>query len=221
MGLWSHWLGQLAWSTYSDVHVYHLQVADGNQQVPLKVSPRAMPLLDYNTTYLKALYRGYTDSKFTERTEQPSWQGTQGPTLRSEVGDLVEIMFVNKLSKAYATMHSMGLQYSKTSEGSDYPNVTMPGYDETLDAANAVPPVEAGLSPGDCVVYKWVVPDIAGPNGDEPARVCFSILLPFHRLWVYSLTASNRHTATTPTSTSTQTQIPASLALRSSTLPAK
>lgn len=80
-------------------------------------------------------------------------------------------MFVNKLSEAYATMHSMGLQYSKTSEGSDYPNVTMPGYDETLNTANAVPPVEAGISPGNCVVYKWIVPEIAGPNNDEPARV--------------------------------------------------
>jgi len=139
-------------------------------QVPLNVSPRAASLLDYNTTYLKALYRGYTDDTFTTYSEQPAWQGTQGPTIRSEVGDLVEIMFVNKLSKAYATMHSMGLQYSKTSEGSDYPNVTRPGYDETLNTGNAVPPVEAGIGPGNCAVYKWIVPDIAGPNGDEPAR---------------------------------------------------
>jgi len=43
-------------------------------------------------TYTKALYRGYTDSSFTELTEQPPWQGTLGPTLRSEVGDMIEIV---------------------------------------------------------------------------------------------------------------------------------
>lgn len=128
-------------------------------------------MLEYNTTYLKALYRGYTDDTFSTLSEQPAWQGTQGPTIRSEVGDLVEIMFVNKLTKAYATMHSMGLAYSKSSEGSDYPNVTMPGQNDVLPTADAVPPVDAGLGPGECVVYKWVVPEGAGPNAGEPARV--------------------------------------------------
>lgn len=181
------------------------------------MSPRAAPLLDYNTTYIKGLYRGYTDSTFSEYTEQPAWQGTQGPTLRSEVGDLVEIMFVNKLSKAYATMHSMGLQYSKTSEGSDYPNVTMPGYNETLNTANAVPPVDAGVGPGNCAVYKWVVPDIAGPNADEPARVCLISIL---RIFISADQAFYRHTATIPTSTSSSTQIQDLSVPRSCTLQA-
>jgi manganese oxidase len=29
--------------------------------------------------------------------------------LRGEVGDMIEILFVNRLSENYATMHSMGL----------------------------------------------------------------------------------------------------------------
>merc|ERR1712113_1185002 len=28
-----------------------------------------------------------------------------------------------------------------------------------------------GVEPGGCVVYKWMVPEIAGPNNNEPARV--------------------------------------------------
>lgn len=125
----------------------------------------------YGTTWLKALYRGYTDATFTTRSEQPAWQGTQGPTLRSEVGDLIEIMFVNNLSKNYATMHSMGLQYTKYSEGADYPNNTAPGVNVVLPESEAVPPVQAGIPPGGCVVYKWMVDDVSGPNYGEPAKV--------------------------------------------------
>jgi hypothetical protein len=39
----------------------------------------------------KALFRGYTDSSFTVKTEQPAWQGYQGPTLRAEVNDMIEV----------------------------------------------------------------------------------------------------------------------------------
>ncbi|KAK5121863.1 hypothetical protein LTR85_004434 [Meristemomyces frigidus] len=106
-------------------------------------------------------------------SEQPPWQGTQGPTIRSEVGDLIEIMFVNNLTKNYATMHSMGLEYTKgDGEGADYPNNTMPGVNVVLPEDAAVPPVpQNGIGPGGCVVYKWMVDEAAGPNAGEPARV--------------------------------------------------
>jgi hypothetical protein len=87
------------------------------------------------------------------------------------VGDMIEIMFVNKLSKAYATLHSMGLQYSKMSEGGDYPTNST---NNTLNTANAVPPVESGVTPGGCAVYKWLVPASTGPTGDVPAKVWYS-----------------------------------------------
>ncbi|RMZ12644.1 hypothetical protein D0864_00647 [Hortaea werneckii] len=143
--------------------------------VPFNISPRAdfSGYNEYGTKWLKALYRGYTDSTFSQRSEQPAFQGTQGPTIRSEVGDLVEIMFVNNLSENYATMHSMGLAYNKAhGEGADYPNNTSPGVNVVLDESNAVPPVpQHGVEPGGCVVYKWMVPENAGPNNNEPARV--------------------------------------------------
>ena len=43
------------------------------------------------TKYDKALYRGYTDSTFTTLTEQPDWLGYQGPILRAEVNDMIEV----------------------------------------------------------------------------------------------------------------------------------
>jgi manganese oxidase len=43
------------------------------------------------TTFDKALYRGYTGPEFTTLTEQPNWLGFQGPILRAEVGDMIEV----------------------------------------------------------------------------------------------------------------------------------
>ncbi|KAK5742376.1 hypothetical protein LTR17_003388 [Elasticomyces elasticus] len=140
--------------------------------VPMNVSPRAnmAGANQYGTKWLKALYRGYTDSSFTTYSEQPAWQGTQGPTIRSEVGDLIEIMFVNKLSKNYATMHSMGLEYPQVNgEGADYYPTDTVNY--TLPESGAVPPIHKGVGPGGCVVYKWMVDNDSGPNDGEPARV--------------------------------------------------
>lgn len=43
------------------------------------------------TIYDKALYRGYTGPDFTERTEQPDWLGFNGPIIRGEVNDMIEV----------------------------------------------------------------------------------------------------------------------------------
>ena len=43
------------------------------------------------TIFDKALYRGYTGPDFTTLTEQPDWLGFQGPILRAEVGDMIEV----------------------------------------------------------------------------------------------------------------------------------
>jgi hypothetical protein len=43
------------------------------------------------TVFDKGLYRGYTGPDFKTRTEQPPWQGYMGPTLRGEVGDMIEV----------------------------------------------------------------------------------------------------------------------------------
>lgn len=55
----------------------------------------------------------------------------------------LEIMLVNKMDHFFSSMHSMGLYYTKESEGSVYYNGT-----ESVTIGNAVPP-------GGCFVYKW------------------------------------------------------------------
>ena len=68
--------------------------------VPIGESPRAnitgiTAPGSLGTTWQKALYRGYTDASFTTLSPQPPWQGINGPTLRAEVGDMIEVLFVN------------------------------------------------------------------------------------------------------------------------------
>lgn len=129
--------------------------------VPLNASTRAhssgytTASGSLGTKWQKALYRGYTNSSFTQPTEQPSWQGINGPTLRAEVGDMIQILFCNKLVNNYASMHSMGLAYSKENEGSLYLNTT------TEEGTASV--VGDALAPGECYVYKWLVNDGSAP----------------------------------------------------------
>ncbi|KAK4997832.1 hypothetical protein LTR66_002819 [Elasticomyces elasticus] len=134
--------------------------------VPLGASPRAQSAgyNQYGYTWQKALYRGYTDATFSTLLTQPAWQGTQGPTLRSEVGDLIEILFVNRLPNQYASMHSMGLAYTKDHEGSLYPNNTTPGQ-------AVAPALGDALAPGQCYVYKWMVSDGAAPPAGQPSQL--------------------------------------------------
>lgn len=47
--------------------------------------------MNLGTRFDKALYRGYTDATFTKKSEQPPLQGYQGPLLRTEVGDIIEV----------------------------------------------------------------------------------------------------------------------------------
>ncbi|RLL96261.1 hypothetical protein CFD26_102287 [Aspergillus turcosus] len=111
------------------------------------------------TRYDKALYRGYTDATFETRSEQPDWLGFQGPILRAEVGDMIEILFVNEMDHFFSSMHSMGLYYTKESEGSVYYNGT-----NRVSAGDAVPP-------GGCFVYKWLVADNSAPNHGLESRL--------------------------------------------------
>jgi manganese oxidase len=88
---------------------------------------------------------------------QPTWQGINGPTLRAEVGDMIEILFLNRLPSQYATMHSMGLLYNKGNDGSLYADSPAPGQESTVLPGDAV-------APGDCFVYKWVVNEGSAPT---------------------------------------------------------
>ena len=132
--------------------------------VPFDISPRAQKagFVEPGTKWQKAIYVGYTDDTFKTPLEKPAWQGIQGPTLRSEVGDMVEILFVNRLRSNYVSLHSMGLAYSKDDEGSSYANNTVPGQESGFSVGNSVPP-------GGCYVYKWLVNHASVPPAGQPS----------------------------------------------------
>ncbi|KAG9562146.1 Cupredoxin, partial [Aureobasidium melanogenum] len=141
--------------------------------VPIQNSPHAAAAGYLNTTgsigaswgmeFQKAVYKGYTDITFTTPSEQPAHNGINGPVLRGEVGDMVQIMFINTLTDHYASMHSMGLYYGKQYEGSLYPNTTTGG-SPNVQEQDAVPP-------GGCAVYKWIITDSQAPAPGQSSRL--------------------------------------------------
>lgn len=96
------------------------------------------------------MYKGYTNSSFTVETDKPAWLGLNGPIVRAEVGDMIQIVFMNKLKANYMNVHSMGLGYNKANEASVYPNVLGADVENVAGAGDAVPP-------GGCFTYKWLV----------------------------------------------------------------
>jgi FtsP/CotA-like multicopper oxidase with cupredoxin domain len=107
------------------------------------------------TSYLKALYREYTDDTFhTLKPRLPEWEhlGFMGPLIRAEVGDTIRIVFRNNGHHPYS-MHPHGVFYNKDSEGAPYDDGTSGG-DKADDA----------VPPGGTHEYTWQVPERAGPG---------------------------------------------------------
>ncbi|HEV7219153.1 MAG: multicopper oxidase domain-containing protein [Terriglobales bacterium] len=119
------------------------------------LSPGAKPVeKPVSTSYVKALYREYTDSTFSTLKPRPAeWEhlGFMGPLIRAEVGDTIHVVFRNNGSKPYS-MHPHGVFYNKDSEGAPYDDGTS-GADKADDA----------VPPGGTHEYIWQVPERAGP----------------------------------------------------------
>ncbi|KAG2438725.1 hypothetical protein HXX76_005270 [Chlamydomonas incerta] len=106
--------------------------------------------------YRKAVYREYTDASFTVRKTGPEYAGLVGPLLIAEVGDRLEVHFRNALADL-----------------PQYPVNIAPGgglVDAGTDAACAG---SAPVSAGDHCVYRWIVPDTAGPGRDDVSTVAY------------------------------------------------
>jgi hephaestin len=107
------------------------------------------------STYLKSLYRQYTDATFKRvLTRGPSqrYLGFLGPLIQAEVGDTIVVHFRN--NTPFATgMHPHGVRYTKRSEGALYADGTR-GADKHDDA----------VPPGHEHTYVWQVPERAGPG---------------------------------------------------------
>jgi hephaestin len=114
------------------------------------------------STYLKSLYREYTDASFTQlKPRPPEWEhlGDLGPVIHAEVGDTIEVVFRNN-TPFPASMHPHGVFYDKNSEGAPYADGTS-GADQADDA----------VPPGATYTYHWAVPERAGPGPMDGSSV--------------------------------------------------
>lgn len=112
--------------------------------------------------YRKALYREYTDGTFkalVPRDERWEHLGLLGPLLRANVGDTFEIHFRNNTQRPIS-MHPHGVFYDKANEGAPYD-------DGTSNADKADDAIRAGAT----YVYRWSVPDSAGPGPHDPSSI--------------------------------------------------
>ncbi len=108
--------------------------------------------------YIKALYREYTDN-FRRRKDHPANLGTLGPVIRAVVGDTIVVNFKNN-TLFPASLHPHGVFYDKANEGAPYNDGTS-GNDTGDDA----------VAPGATRVYRWAVPERAGPGPADGSSV--------------------------------------------------
>jgi FtsP/CotA-like multicopper oxidase with cupredoxin domain len=101
-------------------------------------------------TWRKTRFVEYTDDTFTAKTPQAPWLGVLGPILRAEVGDTIQVHFLNRSRRA-ATVHPHGVRYTKESEGA---------HDRTAGPGGRV-------APGARFTYTWTADEESGPAAGE------------------------------------------------------
>lgn len=114
------------------------------------------------SSYLKSLYREYTDASFSTlkpRSNADQHLGMLGPVIRGVVGDTIKVVFRNNLDRP-ASVHTHGVFYKKSSEGAPYDDGTAP----SDKADDAVPP-------GGTYTYTYGVPERAGPGPMDGSSV--------------------------------------------------
>lgn len=106
------------------------------------------------TQWAKTRYIEYTDSTFSIRKPQPEWLGILGPIIHAEVGDQIEVEFLNR-SKAIHSIHPHGVRYDKDSEGAFYL------------------PWGAGarVGPGRRFTYHWYADEGSGPRPGQLSSI--------------------------------------------------
>uniref|UniRef100_A0AAY4A9Z6 ferroxidase n=1 Tax=Denticeps clupeoides TaxID=299321 RepID=A0AAY4A9Z6_9TELE len=110
--------------------------------------------------YWKVQYVAYTDDTFTQKKKRTGAEvhlGILGPVMKMEVGDILQVSFLNKANRNYS-IQAHGLQYKKQYEGATY-------QDGNVKKGSQVPP-------GEKFVYRWQVTD--GPSVNDPP--CLSYL---------------------------------------------
>jgi manganese oxidase len=133
------------------------------EDVPWNFAPSGMNLLralpiphpwSAKLEWPKTRFIEYTDDTFTTKKPQPEWLGILGPIIRAEVGDEVDVTFMNRTHLPH-NMHPHGLRYDKNSEGSFY----IP-----FGKGDRVPP-------GRKFTYRWFATEASGPGPGQPSSI--------------------------------------------------
>ena len=133
------------------------------EDVPLNYAPSGMNLLralpiprpwSDKLEWPKTRFIEYTDDTFTTKKPQPEWLGILGPVIRAEVGDEVDVTFMNRTRLPH-DMHPHGLRYDKNSEGSFY----IP-----FGKGDRIPP-------GRKFTYRWFATEASGPGPGQPSSI--------------------------------------------------
>ena len=146
-------------SSFAVTRHYYIAAED----VPWNYAPSGMNLLravpiprpwSAKLEWPKTRFIEYTDDAFTTKKPQPDWLGILGPVIRAEVGDEVDVTFMNRTRQPH-DMHPHGLRYDKNSEGSFY----LP-----FGKGDRVPP-------GRKFTYRWFATPASGPSPSQPSSI--------------------------------------------------
>jgi hypothetical protein len=114
------------------------------------------------STYLKCIYRGYTDATFASVQTRPAseaYLGSLGPVIRAAVGDTIRVVYRNNC-RFPTSMHPHGVFYRKDSEGAPY-----------VDGTSGANKLDDGVPRGGSHTYTWLVPERAGPAQHDGSSV--------------------------------------------------
>ncbi|XP_060935114.1 coagulation factor VIII [Limanda limanda] len=117
---------------------------------------------DIPQKYIKAVYREYTNGKYTVPKPRAAWTGIQGPVIVAQAGDRVVVHFKNLASQPYS-VSPLGITYWKQGEGAGYDDSTA-GQEKEDDA----------VSPGGYYEYVWDISPKDGPTSSDPECLTYS-----------------------------------------------
>ncbi|KAL7847206.1 hypothetical protein SRHO_G00221860 [Serrasalmus rhombeus] len=100
--------------------------------------------------YKKVVYREYTDATFrTRKQQQPAEKHLEilGPIIRAEVGEVLQITFLNKATRPYSIQPH---------------------------GVKTIPTHPQPVLPGNMSRYQWIVPERSGPGISDPNCISFA-----------------------------------------------
>uniref|UniRef100_A0A3B4EIB4 ferroxidase n=1 Tax=Pygocentrus nattereri TaxID=42514 RepID=A0A3B4EIB4_PYGNA len=100
--------------------------------------------------YKKVVYREYTDATFrTRKQQQPAEKHLEilGPIIRAEVGEVLQITFLNKATRPYSVQPH---------------------------GVKTIPTHPQPVLPGNMSRYQWIVPERSGPGISDPNCISFA-----------------------------------------------